>query len=244
MPVLDIEGDAKRVWDVTKGGGVALIPIDVAYTVVAQTPEGIDRTYAAKGRSLSKPCGSLANLEIFDAILKVDNRASEAVHAIVGEYDLAMSVIAPFEEDHEFFSNIDPKCIQRSTKNGTMDMLLNAGRFHNELARLSWEQKFPIMGSSANVSLTGSKFRLEDVEQQVRDAADIEIDYGLVKHHNPELISSTIIDVTTFDVHRFGANYEMISDILKRHFGMTLPEKPAAREDRIRGSALGDQPAA
>ena len=28
MPVLDIEGDAERIWEVTQNGGVALIPIE------------------------------------------------------------------------------------------------------------------------------------------------------------------------------------------------------------------------
>ena len=244
MPILDIEGDAERIWEVTQNGGVALIPIDVAYTVVAQTLPGIDKTYKAKGRSFSKPCGSLGNLDIVDAVLKIDDRAREVVHAVVEDYDLAMSVIGPFDRDHAFFSKIDPACIDRSTKNGTMDILLNAGRLHNQLARMSWERKFPIMGSSANVSLAGSKYRLDDVEPEVRAAADIEIDYGLMRHHNPEMISSTIIDVTTFEVHRFGANYEIIKDILQRHFDIALPEKPARREDRIRGAALGDTVAA
>ena len=240
MAVLNIEGDAERVWEVMQSGGVALIPIDVAYTLVAQTIDGLDRTYEAKGRSFSKPSGSLGNVEMMNAVLDIDNRAREVVDAIVGEYDLAMSVIGPFHRDHEYFSKVDPRCIERSTKNGTMDILLNAGRFHNHLAQMAWERKFPIMGSSANISLSGSKFRLENVEPRVRGACDIEIDHGLVRHHNPELISSTIIDVTTFDVHRFGANYEVIKDIMKRHFDIDFPEKPIAREDRIRGAALGD----
>ena len=70
------------------------------------------------------------------------------------------------------------------------------------------------------MSLSGSKFRLEDVEPRVREAASIEIDYGLVPLHNPEMISSTIIDLVTLEVHRFGVNYAVIQDILRRHFNI------------------------
>ncbi len=241
MSVLDIEGDANRIWDTIQGGGVAIFPLTVAYAIVAQTISGIDRTYQAKGRSYSKPCGTFGNFDIVTNVLDIDNRAREIVEAVVRDYDLTMSVIGPYHADHEFFSNVDPLCIERCTKNGTIDILMNAGKLHNALATKSWQNKFPIIGSSANASLTGSKFRLQDVEQQVLDAADITVDYGLVPLHNPELISSTIIDVETLEVHRFGANYEMIQDIISRHFNVSLPDKPASRDELIRGAALGDR---
>ena len=222
-----------------QAGGVALIPLDVAYTVAAQTIEAIDRTYKAKGRSFSKPCGSLGNFEMMSEVLDVGSRAREIVEAVVVDYDLAMSVVGPYHSDHPYLATIDPQCIQRSTKNGTMDILLNAGRLHNALADLAWQHQFPVLGSSANASLTGSKFRLQDVEQVVRDAAEIEIDYGLVPLHNNEQISSTIIDLITLEVHRFGVNYHVIQDILKRHFDVDLPDKPLTRDELIRGAARG-----
>jgi len=240
VAILDIEGDAQRIWDTIQNGGVAIFPLTVAYAIVAQTIDGIDRTYRAKGRTYSKPCGTFGNFDIVTNVLDIDNRAREIVEAIVRDYDLTMSVIGPYHADHEFYSNVDPRCMERCTKNGTIDILMNAGRLHNALAEKSWNNQFPIIGSSANASLTGSKFRLEDIEQVVIDAADITVDYGLVPLHNPELISSTILDVQTLEVHRFGCNYDMIQDIMKRHFKVSLPDKPRAREDLIRGAALGD----
>ena len=239
MAILDIDGDARRVWDAMQAGGVALLPLDVAYAVAAQTIDAVERTYEAKGRSFSKPCGFLGNFVMMCEVLDVDARAREIVEAVVVDYDLAMSIVGPYHANHEYFARIDPRCIARATKNGTMDILLNAGRLHNALARLAWEHKFPVLGSSANVSLSGSKFRLEDVEPRVREAASIEIDYGLVPLHNPEMISSTIIDLVTLDVHRFGVNYDVIQDILRRHFSITLPDKPKVRDELIRGAARG-----
>ena len=54
-----------------------------------------------------------------------------------------------------------PFTFRNATKAGTMDLLMNAGPLHNEIARLARENGFCVSGSSANVSLTGSKFRLE-----------------------------------------------------------------------------------
>ena len=123
---------------------------------------------------------------------------------------------------------------------GTLDMLINAGPLHNALARMAWERQFPIMGSSANRSLSGSKFRLQDIEPEVRAAAAIEIDYGLARYANAEGISSTILSFPKVEVLRFGVYYEQIRDILGRHFRIELPPKPAGRQ--ILGAALGDVP--
>jgi hypothetical protein len=48
-----------------------------------------------------------------------------------------------------------------------------------------------------------------------------------MKYH-PWQASSTLLDCETLQVVRFGSCYENIQDILKRHFNITLPERPAA----------------
>ena len=52
-----IERDAQQVFDVVRDGGVALIPLDVAYALVARSPDAVRRVYAAKGREFGKPMG-------------------------------------------------------------------------------------------------------------------------------------------------------------------------------------------
>ena len=42
--------DAQRVFEVVRDGGVALIPLDVAYALIASTPAAVRRVYEAKGR--------------------------------------------------------------------------------------------------------------------------------------------------------------------------------------------------
>ena len=72
----------------------------------------------------------------------------------------------------------------------------------------------------------------------MRSCADISVDYGLARYNNSEAISSTILDLTNFQIHRFGVCYEQIRDILGRHFSIELPPKPDGM--LVRGQALGD----
>jgi tRNA A37 threonylcarbamoyladenosine synthetase subunit TsaC/SUA5/YrdC len=107
-----------------------------------------------------------------------------------------------------------------------MDLLLNAGAIQNELTRLSFESCTPLFGSSANVSLTGSKFELQDVEAQVQTGSDLVIGYGRSRYANQWLIGSTIIELGTWRVLRFGGLYEQHARIVKREFDVELPPRP------------------
>ena len=51
------------------------------------------------------------------------------------------------------------------------------------------------------------------------------VDYGLQKYHRYRR-SSTMIDFTNMEVVRIGACYELIGDVLGRHFGVELPPDP------------------
>lgn len=239
MPLLDIKGDAERVWDAMQAGGIAILPLDVAYGIFAQTGPAVAGIFEAKGRSYSKPSGSLGSVEIMREVQILTPRDLDIARAIVEDYDLPFSPVAPFRPEHPYFAKVDPTALERSTKAGTLDMLVNAGPLARELARLAWERQSPIMGSSANRSLSGSKFRLEDIEPEVRKAATIEIDYGLCRYANAEAISSTILVFPKVEVLRYGACYEQIRDILRRHFRIELPPKPTG--DLITGAARGDR---
>lgn len=228
MTVINPESDALRVFDVLENNGIAVIPLDVAYAIFGGTGDAIGRIFEAKGRSFTKPNGMLADVELFSELHVVGERERAIVAAVTQDYGLPLSVVAPFRADHPIFKNVDAFAMQRSTKVGTLDLLINAGSLSNHLARLSRERGRPVLGSSANRSLSGSKFLLEDVDIEVRNAAQIEIDYGLCRYANPRAISSTIIDLATFQVHRYGVCFDQIADILRRWFNIILPPMPEA----------------
>jgi len=143
-------------------------------------------------------------------------------------YDLPLGCIAPCRLDHPMLAALDAETLAASTRKGTVAMLLNAGHFHAELTRLSHDALFPLFGSSANLSLSGTKFRVEDIEPQIIAIADIVIDHGQQRYHFYRA-SSTLLDVETLEVVRFGSCYADIAYVLKRHFSVELPPAGAGQ---------------
>ena len=63
------------------------------------------------------------------------------------------------------------------------------------------------------------------IQPEIRGCAEVVLDYGLQKYHRYKR-SSTMIDFTTMEVVRIGSCYELIQDVLGRHFGVELPPDP------------------
>ena len=218
----NIATDAQRVYACVRDGGVAIIHLDIAYAILARSAEAVRRIYAAKRRSSDKPTGFLGNHALHEALHILDDRAREMVRRITRDHDLPLAVIAPYRKDHPLLAGLDPFVHQHAVKGDTLNILLNAGELRNALANIAVANGVICVGSSANVSLTGTKFRLEDVEPELRAIADVEIDYGLCAYHNPQGLSSTMIDFSTMRVQRAGVCYERIAAILKDEFGVVL----------------------
>lgn len=229
LPPETIERDAKRVFEVLAGGGTAVIYLDVAYAILGRSEDSVRRIYAAKSRSFSRPTGIVGCLELHDALHMLDERKKEIVRSVTVKHDLPLSVIAPFRKDHAFLRNLDPFVLDNANKNGTLNLLLNAGRLRNRISTISYEEMTPLVGSSANVSLTGSKYRIEDIEPEIMAAADIVIDYGLSRYHNPQGRSSTMIDFRDFSIVREGVCFAQIRDVMRGEFGVELHAKAVQR---------------
>jgi tRNA A37 threonylcarbamoyladenosine synthetase subunit TsaC/SUA5/YrdC len=223
----DVARDAERVFEVVAGGGVAVIYLDVAYAVIARSEAAVRRIYAAKGRSFSRPTGIVGCLALHDELHIMDSRRRGVVRAVTVEHRLPLSVIAPFRRDHPFLAGMEPFVLDNANKDGTLNLLLNAGRLRDRIAQISYERMTPLVGSSANVSLAGSKYRVEDIEPALLRIADIVIDYGQSKYHNPEGRSSTMIDFRDFSIVRRGVCFDEIAAVMRERFGIELREKPA-----------------
>ena len=225
MMRLDIAGDARRILDVVKAGGVCVFPTDVGYAGVGGCEAALMRFFRAKGRGAHKRNAMLGSLAIHDEVHDMPARAREMIRALVLDHDLPISAIGPFRAGHPLPRALEPQALAASTENGTLAILMNVGALEGEMARLALEENQPLFGSSANLTGTGTKFRAQDVQAPIRDCADLVIDYGLRKYH-PYRRSSTMIDFTTMEVVRIGACYELIQDVLRRHFGVELPPDP------------------
>lgn len=211
----EVAADAARVLDTVERGGIAVFPVDVGYAVVGHTEDAIARIFAAKKRSFEKACGMFSCRVMFDTLAKVGPREHAIVDAVTLSHGLPLSVVVPYDTAHPFFARLTPLTRERSSRGDTIDMLLNVGPLNEAIGRLSWERGVPVLGSSANTSLTGSKYRLADVEAPVREAADLVLDYGPTKYSHPGGMGSTIIALPGLKVIRRGIVFERICEIVR-----------------------------
>ena len=217
MAMLDIASDARRAFDVLNDGGIAIMPMDVGYTCAGGSATALQRIFDTKQRAGEKRNAMVGDAEIHREVHVVDQRGRDIVRAITEDHGLPFGPVAPCDMDHPILRHLAPGAVPGSIKDGTVCMLVNAGAFHREISRLSRENDFPVFGSSANLSLAGTKFQVEDIEPEITGIADIVIDHGLRKYHLYRA-SSTLIDLRTLEVVRVGSCYELIADILRRYF--------------------------
>jgi len=218
----DLHCDVVRLFDALTAGGFGIVPLDVAYAVVAMTPSGIRQIFEIKRRSYEKPSGMFGNWRLSREIHVMDDDRHGMVRHIVEHERLPFSVVAPFRADHPLLAAVDPFVMQNSSKNRTLDMLINAGQFHDAIAEGAVARGVAVFGSSANLSLTGSKYRFQDIEPPIRAAAAVHFDYGQSKYANKDGLSSTIIDFIDFKVVRVGHCFDILARAFKTRFGIVL----------------------
>ncbi|MEX0343922.1 MAG: Sua5/YciO/YrdC/YwlC family protein [Rhizobiaceae bacterium] len=233
----DVAADAKAAFDVLRNGGVTILPMDVGYSLIGGSEAALKTIFDTKGRAQSKLNAMLADAALQSEIHILDSRGQEILEALTVDYNLPLGAIADARLDHPILQKMTETAMAGSSKTGTVLMLVNAGPFHAEICRLSREHVHPLFGSSANLSLSGTKFCVEDIEPEIKAIADIIIDHGLRKYHLYRA-SSTLLNLNTLEVVRFGSCYELIWDVLRRHFSIELPQPPAGHIADLIGDRL------
>jgi tRNA A37 threonylcarbamoyladenosine synthetase subunit TsaC/SUA5/YrdC len=226
LTVFDLKGDARRAFDALKAGGIAIVPNDIGYSILGGSHAALQRIFAAKGRAASKLHAMVGNADIQRELHICSARGRDIVTAITEDYDLPLGCIAPCRMDHPLLRALTPEALAASTRNDTLVILLNAGKFHAAITRLSFVESYPLIGSSANRSLSGTKFAVEAIEPDIKAIADVVVDHGLQKYHT-YAASSTLLNVETLEVVRAGSCYENIRYVVERHFGVALPPASA-----------------
>lgn len=225
--MLDIKADAGRIFEVLQRGGIAIIPNDAGYALMGGSAEAVQRIFVAKKRGGHKRNAMLCSMPTQRELHVLDERCQAMIETITQDYDLTLGAVAPYRADHPLIQKLDERLLKASTGHGTVAMLLNAGQLFEEVCRLCREAALPVFGSSANLSGTGPRFRVEDIQPELRAIADVIVDYGLRKHHIYQR-SATILKFGNGEVEcvRIGSCYELISDVLRRHFDVELPADP------------------
>ena len=221
----EIAQDAARVAETLSGGGIAIIPGTVGYGLMASGGVTMRRMFDTKQRARHKRHAMIGSWDLHRELHLMEPRAEEMVQAIAHDADLPLGVIGRYRPDHPILNGLDAETIEASSVEGTMSMLLNAGRFMDALIPMTHARNVPVMGSSANLTGTGTKFRIDDIQPEIIGIADVVVDYGLCRYHHYRR-SSTLIDFTRLEVVRIGACYDLIKDLLARYFRVELPPDP------------------
>lgn len=214
---------ARRIFSTVADGGVGIFRTDVGYAIVGHAADAIARIFEVKQRAFSKPCGCFGSLDMFGEMIDCSETAREFVRAVIVDHGLPLSIVGRTRGDHPILRNADEFALKHATKSNTIDLLMNAGPIHAEIARLALENGKGVFGSSANQSLTGSKYSFDDIEEAVRNGVDLAIDSGPTKYSNPDGFGSTIIDLDTMRPFRIGICFNEICNIAADSFGIEIP---------------------
>lgn len=225
MERLDIDGDARRALAALRSGGVVILPHSCGYGMFGGDADAARRIFSTKQRGSHKRNTMLCDMDTQREVHRLGRRRQDMIEAIAVDYDLPLGAIAPFHADHPLLRGLGDDFLRGSTAQGTINLYCNPGPFPNALCALAREAGQAIFGSSANLTGSGQKFRVEEIQPEVRAIADLVVDHGLCRYHSYRR-SATIINFAALEVVRIGCCYEQIADILKRHFDFDIPADP------------------
>lgn len=217
--------DAQRVFHILQRGGIAIIPASVGYGIVAIDQDALCRIFTAKRRQAHKRHAMIGSYALHQKIHRLPPLVQQMVKNIAVDLDLPIGVVAPYNTEHPIIRKLSPRTLAQSTVDGTLAILVNGGPLQEQLCRLTTEAELPLLGSSANLTGTGTKILVEDIEVEIRDIADIIIDYGRAKFSQPRP-SSAMIDFGNLRPLRHGACYDVIQDFFWRFHNISLPSDP------------------
>lgn len=219
------KNDAQAVFQAIRNGQIAIIPSNVGYGIVASDPGALRRIFVAKKRQPQKRHAMIGSYELHKEIHNLPSREAEVVRLLTVDLDLPVGVVATYRPEHPIIQKIPQDLLDQSSVDGTMAMLVNGGKLQEELSKLATNAGLPLLGSSANLTGTGTKVTVEEIEPEIKSVASIIIDYGRQKFSQARP-SSTMIDFNELRVLRFGACYSVIQDVVSRFYGIRFPNDP------------------
>jgi tRNA A37 threonylcarbamoyladenosine synthetase subunit TsaC/SUA5/YrdC len=205
-----LEQDAREVYATLTAGGLVLLPTDVGYGLVAIEEDAVRRLYDLKGRPATKPCVTVANLEI---LTRVAQPLADDVHDWLAEITrMTPLAIVTRAAASPLIERLTPYVRGQATHAGTIALFFRAGRILERVAELALADDKLLIGSSANISGAGNNYTLDDVPDVMREGADLVLDRGPAWFRNDAQLASTILDLTTGTFLRRGINYVRIAE--------------------------------
>ncbi|PYH35859.1 L-threonylcarbamoyladenylate synthase [Aspergillus neoniger CBS 115656] len=217
--------DAQRVFNVLQIGGIAIVPTEVGYGLLASSVEAIERSFAAKQRRPGHAHGLIGSYELHHELHILDAERFNMTRVLTQDLDMGLGIVAPYRPEHPILAKFTPKTLANVVKDDTIAMFVGGGSLLREICRLNYEAGQVMVGSSANLSGRGQKFRVEDIEEEILEVADLIVDYGLQRYHVYGR-ASIVMDFREMRVLRMGSCYELFRERMRRFWGVELPEDP------------------
>jgi len=204
-----IETDARRMYTLLAEGGLALARTNTGYGLVAMRSDAVRRIYALKGRSASKPCVTVGTMTILDDVAKgVDPEVRSWLARAVTQWPMA--IIARTNRHSTLLSAWEPFVATQCTKEDMIATFFGVGELIAATASLAYAHGQLIVGSSANLAGTGNHYTLDAVPDAIRNAVDLEFDYGVAPFTSDRRLASTILDLTTGAFQREGVAFAQV----------------------------------
>jgi tRNA A37 threonylcarbamoyladenosine synthetase subunit TsaC/SUA5/YrdC len=203
------EQDAAQIYAALSAGGLALVPTDVGYGLVAMESSAVQRIYELKGRPLAKPCVTVADRRIFDEVSEpIDADVRAWIDSVTRRTPLA--VVTRLAPASRLLASMSDYVRSQATQSGTIATFHNAGPIVSAVAALAYQDGRVVVGSSANTSGTGNNPSLRDVPDEMRRGVDLVVDHGPAWYGTDAREATTILDLTTGRFQRKGVNFALI----------------------------------
>lgn len=187
------DADIQKAADAITTGGVVVYPTETVYGLGADAldPGAVERVFEAKQRDRSKP-----------------------VSMAVPDIETATEYVQLSDRERRFAEQFLPGPVTLVVERGpTVPDILTAGRDRvglripdHDLSRELARRAGPITSTSANVSGAGSARAVTEVGARVREAAAVVLDGGRTPGGG-----STVVDISTGEIHRRGADAATIA---------------------------------
>jgi tRNA A37 threonylcarbamoyladenosine synthetase subunit TsaC/SUA5/YrdC len=129
MPVLNPQADAQRAMEVMQDGGIAILPNDVGYSLIAATSPALQKIFRTKRRAPQKLNAMLGNDDLHRELHVVSERGKSIVEAITQDYDLPLGLVAPCRSDHPLLRSLDQTPMNAAPKTTRCSCCLTRGHF-------------------------------------------------------------------------------------------------------------------
>jgi hypothetical protein len=182
-PALDIRGDARRVIDVVKGGGIAIMPNDVGYAMCGASMDPLRRIYDTKRRGSHKRNAMAAISRRSASCTRSTPGRRRWSRAIVVDHGSAARRDRTFRAGHPLIRSLDEEGLRACTAVGTVGCCSTPARCTPRSAALSREEVVRCSAPRPTSAAPDRAFRVEDIPEELRRIADITIDYGLRRFH-------------------------------------------------------------